>query len=202
MGKAAAVGELTEKQALFVKEYRIDGNGRRSAIAAGYSPASAHVTASRTLKMAKVQAALAADQEAQAERLAEYDINSDRVLKELAIVGFGVMGSFYDKDTGRLLEVHEMDEVSQRKLASVKLTRQRTTSTTDGVSEISVEESTVELKQWDKLGALDKMARALGMYVERMAVSADVSLLAVTREIEAREKAAREAAVDAEPVDA
>lgn len=40
---------LTPKQAKFVEEYLLDGNGRRAAIAAGYSERTAHVIANENL---------------------------------------------------------------------------------------------------------------------------------------------------------
>ena len=50
---------LTSKQAAFIAEYVKDGNATRSAIAAGYSPASAHVTAHYLLRHPKIVPALA-----------------------------------------------------------------------------------------------------------------------------------------------
>lgn len=55
--KPAKVGKPDVK--VFIAEYKIDRNGRRAAIAAGYSAASADSTASRLLKTAKVKAELA-----------------------------------------------------------------------------------------------------------------------------------------------
>jgi phage terminase small subunit len=50
---------LTPKQRAFVDAYLIDSNGKKAAIAAGYSPGSAAVEASRLLKHAKVAAEIA-----------------------------------------------------------------------------------------------------------------------------------------------
>jgi phage terminase small subunit len=49
---------LTNKQARFVAEYAKDGNGTRSAIAAGYAESSAHVTAYDLLRNPKIVAEL------------------------------------------------------------------------------------------------------------------------------------------------
>ena len=49
---------LTAKQARFVAEYQVDLNATQAAIRAGYSPTSAHVTASRMLSDAKIRAAV------------------------------------------------------------------------------------------------------------------------------------------------
>jgi len=45
-----------EKRSLFVREYLVDRNGTRAAIAAGYAPRSASVTSCRLLRNAKVKA--------------------------------------------------------------------------------------------------------------------------------------------------
>lgn len=60
---------LTPKQTLFVQEYLIDGCGAQAAIRCGSPPAGAHVWASRTLRIAKVSAALKARQQSDATRL-------------------------------------------------------------------------------------------------------------------------------------
>lgn len=64
-----ATATLTAKQAKFVSEYLVDGNGTRAAVAAGYGRAGARTTASRTLANAGVQRALQARQRADATRL-------------------------------------------------------------------------------------------------------------------------------------
>lgn len=57
---------LSAKQSKFVSEYLVDGNGTRSAVAAGYGRAGARTTASRTLASVHVQRALQARQSADA----------------------------------------------------------------------------------------------------------------------------------------
>ena len=60
---------MTPKQAKFVAEYLVDGNGSRAAIAAGYGRAGARVAACRALANANVRAAIAARQGVDARRL-------------------------------------------------------------------------------------------------------------------------------------
>jgi phage terminase small subunit len=61
---------LSAKEARFVAEYLVDGNGTRAAIAAGYGRAGARVAACRQLAKDNVQEALQARQTADATRLA------------------------------------------------------------------------------------------------------------------------------------
>ena len=66
----SATSPLTAKQARFVHEYLVDGNGAGAAVRAGYSPSGAHVTASRMLRNATpVARAIEARQAADATQL-------------------------------------------------------------------------------------------------------------------------------------
>jgi hypothetical protein len=60
---------LSFKQARFVDEYLVDGNGSRAALAAGYGKAGARVAACRVLANANARAAIEARQAADGERL-------------------------------------------------------------------------------------------------------------------------------------
>lgn len=68
---------LTPKQAMFVKEYLVDLNGKQAAIRAGYSPKTAEMQASRLISNVKVKAAI---QEAMDQRAKRVEITSDYVL--------------------------------------------------------------------------------------------------------------------------
>ena len=66
----AMVGcSLTTRQARFVEEYLVDGNGTQAAIRAGYSASGAYTEASRLLRNAEVAKAIKTRQEADSERL-------------------------------------------------------------------------------------------------------------------------------------
>jgi hypothetical protein len=71
---------LSAKEARFVAEYLVDGNGTRAAVAAGYGRAGARVAACRQLAKDNVQEALQARQSADATRLS---IERDDVLHGL-----------------------------------------------------------------------------------------------------------------------
>jgi len=60
---------LTAKQAKFVHEYLVDGNGTRAAVAAGYGRSSARVTAHRLLTKAALRASITAAQARDSKRL-------------------------------------------------------------------------------------------------------------------------------------
>lgn len=79
---------LNEKQRRFVAEYLIDLNSTQAAIRAGYSAKTAKQQGSRLLTNADVQAAVVKAQTKRAERT---EITQDRVLAELAKIGFADM---------------------------------------------------------------------------------------------------------------
>lgn len=72
---------LSPKQKIFVREYLVDRNASRAAVAAGYSPKSAKVTGCRLLTNANVQAAI--DDKTQ-KRMEKLDISADYVLQTIA----------------------------------------------------------------------------------------------------------------------
>ena len=72
--------QLTLRQQRFVDEYSISLNGAAAATAAGFSPRSAKVTASRMLTRANVRLALGARQ---AEIAADLRVSRDGVLRQL-----------------------------------------------------------------------------------------------------------------------
>lgn len=73
---------------LFCRAYVIDLNGTKAAIAAGYSPKSAKVTASRLLTRANISARIAELAKEKADKL---DITAERVLREISLLAFANM---------------------------------------------------------------------------------------------------------------
>lgn len=98
--------ELSAKLLTFVKEYLRDRNGARAAIAAGYAPKSAAVTASRLLRNAKVREKL---DEGTAKHLEELDIDSNRVLKGIAQLAFYDPRQLFTED-GKLKNIHDLTD--------------------------------------------------------------------------------------------
>jgi phage terminase small subunit len=82
---------LTPKQARFVEEYLIDLNATRAAIRAGYSARTAEQQGPRLLGNVGVAAAIREAQQARSKRT---EITSDRVLTELARIGFANMADY------------------------------------------------------------------------------------------------------------
>ena len=90
---------LSPKRQRFVDEYAADTNGTQAAIRAGYAAGSAAVTASRLLRDAKVQQAIAAGTAALVERV---EVTAEWVVTELRTLA---LEAAKDADRIRALEL-------------------------------------------------------------------------------------------------
>lgn len=151
---------LNPKQTRFVQEYLLDLNGKQAAIRAGYSPKTAEVQASRLLSHAKVAAAVA---DAQAKRAKEVGVEQNRVLTELAVVGFSSVQNYTVDDNGDVQLAEGVPEAAWRALSSIK----RKVITRGSGDDATVTRE-VELRLWDKPGTLRMCGQHLGMFVERV----------------------------------
>lgn len=98
--------ELTPKQRVFCLEYLVDLNGKQAAIRAGYSAHSAEVTASKLLRVPKVDAFI---RQNLSKRESKLQLTVERLEEELAKVAFFDPRKAYDEN-GCLLRVSEMPE--------------------------------------------------------------------------------------------
>lgn len=147
---------LTAKQERFVAEYLIDLNATQAAIRAGYSVKTAHSVGHENLKKPEIAKAI---QEAQAKRSERTEITQDRVLQELARIGFGNLQNVLTP-AGNLMAVADWDEDAARSIASMEIITRPGGVDENGEREV---EHVAKIKAWDKLAALDKIARHLGM---------------------------------------
>lgn len=98
------MAKLTAKQERFCIEYIIDLNATQAAIRAGYSKKTANRIASENLSKLDIQRKI---QELQQERAERTEITQDRVLKELAGIGFAPItkGKIRAADKTKALEL-------------------------------------------------------------------------------------------------
>lgn len=142
--------KLTPKQRLFVLEYLVDLNATQAAIRAGYSQKTAEVLGYQLLKKPLVAAAV---EQAMQKREKRIEITADRVLQELARIGFSDLGDFVDiAPTG--IRVKTSDQMDTRVLAEVSET-------------FTVAGGTVKIKLHDKVAALEKLGRHLKLFTEK-----------------------------------
>ncbi len=93
---------LTPKQAAFIEEYLVDGNGTRAAIAAGYSKHSARTAASDNLRKPYIAEAIAEAQQARSERT---EFTADDVVRKLISFANDEQDDALAKDRVRCLEL-------------------------------------------------------------------------------------------------
>ena len=140
--------KLTDKQELFCNEYLVDLNGTQAAIRAGYSEATAKEIAYENLTKPHIQERLTVLME---ERAARLELSQDMVLREYCKLAFFDIRKIFNED-GSLKKVVELDDETAGALVSMKTLASMET----------------EYKLADKKGALDSLARHLGMFVDKV----------------------------------
>lgn len=167
---------MTPKQALFVQEYMVDANATQAAIRAGYSARTAQRIGSENLSKPVIAEAIA---KARNERSERTKITADDVVEELARIGFANMGDFVQPD-GR----PKLEALSSCQWAAVSEITSETYM--EGKGEDARPVKRVRIKLHDKLAALDKLARHLGMYNGKLTVRGDAEnpITVLIREIQ------------------
>ena len=151
----------------FAREYMIDLNGTRAAIAAGYAAKSAHVTASQLLKKPKVQAEIAKFQAKISKKL---DITAERVLSELEKIAFSDPRKFFNDD-GTSKPITQLDDRAAACLAGIE------------VSEITMQDTVIghtkKFRLWDKPGCLERLGKHLGLFADKPAIAGSITNIGI-----------------------
>lgn len=150
-----ATRELTAKQERFVEEYLVDLNATQAAIRAGYSERTAYQTGAENLRKPEIASRI---DEKRAERSESTGITADRVLTELGRIGFSDLRQAFD-ERGNLKRPEDWPEGLAAAISSVEVV-------TRNIGEGEVE-YVHKLKMWDKNAALEKIAKHLGMFVDK-----------------------------------
>jgi phage terminase small subunit len=141
---------LTLKQQRFVLEYLVDLNGTQAVIRAGYRAGSTHaarVIAAQTKRHPKVAAAI--------DRLIaeQGGITRTRILDELALIAFSNAGDYFEWGPDGVTIKDSKDLTPEQRAAVAEVS--------ETVTEVG---GTVRVKLHSKLEALEKLARATGLY--------------------------------------
>lgn len=171
---------MTPKQQRFVEEYLIDLNATQAAIRAGYSAATAYSIGNENLSKPDISAAISA---AQAQRADRTRITQDRVLKELARIGFSDMRKLL-KWTGNqpVMDIVAAEDSGEIEITAANFITLFDSDTLDDdtaacISEISqTKEGAIKVKLYDKRAALVDIARHLGMFVTKVEHSGSVDV--------------------------
>nr|WP_278388419.1 terminase small subunit [Brucella intermedia] len=161
---------LTPKQERFVAEYLIDLNATQAAIRAGYSEKTAQQQGSRLLLNVKVQEAIAKGQNKTAAKL---EITKERIVEELAKIGFSNMLDYMraGTDGDPYLDFSNLTREQAAALAEVTVEDFK-----DGRGEDARDVRRIKFKLHDKKGALVDLAKMLGFMVEKHEHTGEISL--------------------------
>lgn len=175
------------KHERFCQEYIIDLNGYKAAVRAEYSEKTARVQASQLLSKLNLQARIVELMEKRSERT---HISQDRVLNELALIGFSDLKNYVEAigDTGaiRAKDFEEMPEGESRVLKKIKEDRV-IKENADGSSVTVYDKVSFELH--DKLKALELLGKHLGMFIDnKVSGSIDVNIVKKLTDIRPEER--------------
>lgn len=152
------MSDLTARQWRFVTEYLVDLNGTQAYIRSGYSPKGAEVSASHLLRNPKVAEQIEKHMDRRAKKTG---LTADRVLSELEKIVFSDTRTLYRED-GSLKQPHEWDDNTAAMVAGVEITEEF-----EGRGdERELVGYTKKVKQWDKLAAIEKAMKHLGLFKE------------------------------------
>uniref|UniRef100_B8DPX7 Terminase small subunit n=1 Tax=Nitratidesulfovibrio vulgaris (strain DSM 19637 / Miyazaki F) TaxID=883 RepID=B8DPX7_NITV9 len=176
------------RQRRFVEEFLVDMSPVRAAERAGYAPVRAARTASRLLSSPAVQQAV---EQAMGRRSLRTGVTQDRVVRELAAVGFAVMTDLcHWSDEGvRLRDSTELTRAQAAAVAEVRETSTargaratRATRPVPGATHDTGEDKPeapvrggVQVKLHSKLKALEMLGRHLGMFGGASATDGDAA---------------------------
>ena len=162
---------LTPKQAAFVAEYLVDLNATQAAIRAGYSAKTAKEQGARLLTNVHIAESIQAAQQARAERT---EITQDRVLQEYAKLAFLDPRRFYDAD-GNLIDIPNLPADVAAAISGVDIAVEKAGSDESGNPVFA---QVRKIKLADKKGALDSVARHLGMFNDKISQTINAEIKA------------------------
>ena len=144
------MSDLTPKQQRFIDEYLVDLNATQAALRAGYSEKTAAAIAGENLSKPIIREGI---QKAFEERANRTKTTQDRVVLELARIAFASIGTMATW-TGDAIVLKDSESLSDDDRAAVSEVVK--TETPNGPN--------IRIKLADKLNALEKLGRHLGMF--------------------------------------
>ncbi|NFL43203.1 terminase small subunit [Clostridium botulinum] len=151
------MAKLTAKQKRFCNEYLIDLNATQAAIRAGYSVDSAKVIGCENLTKPNVKSYL---DRRMAKREIRTEISQDKVLNELAKIGFANIDDYV-----------VVDSSSGYDKVIIKDTKSIPEDKISAISSIKQGANGIEVRLHDKVRALENIGRHLGMFKDKLEIS-------------------------------
>lgn len=157
-------GGVHQRRTRFIKEYLIDQNATRAAIAAGYKEKTARQQGSRLLSDANISQAINKANEAVNSKM---DLTVERVKQEIARLAYCDPAAFFNAD-GSCKQMGDLDEDSRRAIAGFEMAELFTGNGEDRGLAGYVK----KFKLADKGRALELAARHLKMLTDKVELSA------------------------------
>ncbi len=148
---------LSEKQDRFCREYVIDGNAYQAALRADYSETTARVKSGAWLGKVRIKQRI---DELKARITKKLDVTAERVVAELAKLGFSNINDFVVIDEDGETSFKSFEGMEIDKLAAVESIKVSKTENKDGDRQYT----TTNFKLYNKADALEKLCRYLGIF--------------------------------------
>lgn len=162
---------LNDKQERFCIEYLIDHNKTQAYIRAGYAKKNAEQGAARLYSNVKVNTRIAELEKAYHDKLG---ITIERVLEEQAKIAFSSINNHIEIGPDGSVQVKSFEDMTPEAIACIKKIKEKRVikgSAKGGKEDDLVLECNFEFELHDKVGTLRDIAKALGMYTEKVELS-------------------------------
>ena len=163
--------KLTVKQRKFIAEYIKTGNATQSAIAAGYSKATAYSIGQENLKKPEILKAVE-------KRMKKFDVTVDNVVQELAKMGFANMLD-YVRTTDQGDAFVDLSALSREQAAAIQ--EVTVEEYTEGRGENKRDIRKTKFKLADKRGSLELLGKHLELFTEKVKHSGSIETVDMSR---------------------
>jgi len=153
------MSELTDQQERFCREYVIDYNGTRAAIAAGYSEKTAREQASDLLTRPHIANRV---DELNGKRLQKADVTAEKVIQRLANLAFFDPRRLY-RDDGKLVPLSELDPETADAIAGFEVHELFVDG--DGEGEVG---TVKKYKLLDRGQNLERLGRTMALFTDKV----------------------------------
>lgn len=153
---------LTAKQLLFCQEYIVDLNATQAAIRAGYSKDTAYSIGHENLNKPEIEEKI---QECMDLRAKRTEITADRVLTELAKIGFADVRNIFGAEE-TLLRPSDIDDDTAAAIQSIKVVTRPSHEEDESGNKII--EHVHEIKLSDKRAALESLGKNLKIFTDKV----------------------------------
>lgn len=165
------MSKLSKKQSTFVSEYLANGlNATKAAISAGYSEPTAYSAGQRLLKHVEVAKLLA---EKTKKRMDALEITADRVVRELALLGFSNMLDYVVIESDGQPSIDLSNLTRDQAAAIQEISVDLTGGAGDGKRELVPR---TKFKLANKKDSLELLGKHLKLFTDKLEVSGTVNL--------------------------